>query len=238
MTIKEKPTPKKAAKPARLPQSFAEAAADFEQSKILEIKRSRKIAWIIAMVSTAICSVSILAFLVALLTRTEPEPTILQVDKSTGATTVLRSVRDTKDQYDEVVNKYWLARYVSTCEGYDWFTISEQFEACKLMSDGDVAKEYSRKVQAPGAPLSVLKDKGKVVVKITSIAFFGETAQVRFTSEKLSASGENVDNSPLQKWIATIAFQFKPGMMTEQQRLVNPLGFKAATYRVDPEVIK
>ena len=106
------------------------------------------------------------------------------------------------------------------------------------MSDGDVAKEYSRKVQAPGSPLSVLKDKGKVVVKITSIAFFGETAQVRFTSEKLSASGENVDNSPLQKWIATIAFQFKPGMMTEQQRLVNPLGFKAATYRVDPEVIK
>lgn len=47
MTIKEKPTPKKGAKPARLPQSFAEAAADFEQSKILEIKRSRKIAWII-----------------------------------------------------------------------------------------------------------------------------------------------------------------------------------------------
>ena len=75
-------------------------------------------------------------------------------------------------------------------------------------------------------------------MKITSIAFFGETAQVRFTSEKLNASGENVDNSPLQKWIATIAFQFKPGMMTEQQRLVNPLGFKAATYRVDPEVIK
>ena len=121
---------------------------------------------------------------------------------------------------------------------YDWFTISEQFEACKLMSDSDVAKENSRKVQAPGSPLSVLKDKGKVVVKITSIAFFGETAQVRFTSEKLNASGENVDNSPLQKWIATIAFQFKPGMMTEQQRLVNPLGFKAATYRVDPEVIK
>ncbi len=179
MTIKEKPTPKKGAKPARLPQSFAEAAADFEQSKILEIKRSRKIAWIIAMVSTAICSVSILAFLVALLMRTEPEPTILQVDKSTGATTVLRSVRDTKDQYDEVVNKYWLAQYVRTCEGYDWFTISEQFEACKLMSDSDVAKENSRKVQAPGSPLSVLKDKGKVVVKITSIAFFGETAQVR-----------------------------------------------------------
>ncbi|WP_369211056.1 VirB8/TrbF family protein [Xylella fastidiosa] len=26
--------------------------------------------------------------------------------------------------------------------------------------------------------------------------------------------------------------------MTEQQRLINPLGFKVATYRVDPEVIQ
>ncbi|WP_268233940.1 virB8 family protein [Xylella fastidiosa] len=134
---------------ARLPQTFVEAAVDFEKSKIEEIKRSRKIAWIIASVATVICSVSILAFLVALLTRSEPEPTILQVDKSTGATTVLRSVRDTKDHYDEVVNKYWLAQYVRTCEGYDWFTINDQFNACKLMSDGDVAKEYDSKVDAP-----------------------------------------------------------------------------------------
>ncbi|KXB10234.1 virB8 family protein [Xylella fastidiosa] len=223
---------------ARLPQTFVEAAVDFEKSKIEEIKRSRKIAWIIASVATVICSVSILAFLVALLTRSEPEPTILQVDKSTGATTVLRSVRDTKDHYDEVVNKYWLAQYVRTCEGYDWFTINDQFNACKLMSDGDVAKEYDSKVDAPGSPLKVLADKGKIVVGIVSIAFLGDTAQVRFTTEKLSASGENLDNSPVRKWIATIAFQFKPGLMTEQQRLINPLGFKVATYRVDPEVIQ
>ncbi len=231
-------TPKMSVRLGRLPQTFVEAAADFEKSKNEALKRSNKILGAIAIVATAICSVSILAFLVALLTRTEPEPTIIRVDQSTGASTVLRSVRDTNDQYDEVVNKYWLAQYVRTCEGYDWFTISEQFEACKLMSDDDVAKENSRRVQAPGSPLSVLKDKGKVVVKVVSIAFFGETAQVRFTSEKLNGSGENVDNSPVQKSIATIAFQFKPGMMTEQQRLVNPLGFKAATYRVDPEVVK
>ena len=222
----------------RIPQSFINAAADFEKSKVDELKLSRKLAWIVAAISTAICGISIFAFLVALLTRSEPEPTILQVDKSTGFTSVMRSVKDTKEQYDEVINKYWLAQYIRACEGYDWFTISEQFEACKLMSAGDVAAEFSRKIQAPGSPLSILKDKGKVVVKITSISFFGETAQVRFTSEKLNASGDNVDNSPIQKWIATAAFQFKSGLMTEQQRLVNPLGFKAVTYRADPEVIK
>ena len=38
--------------------------------------------------------------------------------------------------------------------------------------------------------------------------------------------------------VATIAFWFNPGMMTDQQRLINPLGFKVASYRVDPEVLK
>lgn len=240
LTSKKTPDPKQAEKKAekRVPQSFVQAAADFEKSKIVEIKRSRKIAWVIASIATGICTVSIIAFLVALLMRTEPEPVILKVDNSTGATTVMRSIRDTKDQYDEVVNKYWLAQFVRTCESYDWYTISEAFEACKLMAEPDVAKEYSARVQAPNAPLNILKDKGKVVAKITAIAFVGDTAQVRFTTEKLSPSGENTDNSPVQKWIATVAFWFKPGQMTEQQRLVNPLGFRAVSYRVDPEVLK
>lgn len=226
-------------RPPRPVQSFMEAAEDFERSKIEEIKRSRKNAWTIAMVATAICTVSIIAFLVALLLRTEPEPVIIKVDNSTGATTVMRSIRDADDHYDEVVNKYWLAQYVRTCEAYDWFTISAQYDSCNLMSSADVGKEYSRRVKDANSPLSILKDKAKIAVKIVSIVFVGDTAQVRFQSEKVSASGDNADGSPVQKWIATIAYEFKPKLqMTEQERLINPLGFKAVSYRVDPEVAK
>lgn len=236
--IPEKNT-KKEVSANRLPQDFMQAAASFEQSKIDEIKRSRKIAWGIAALSSGICTVSIVAFLVALLMRTEPEPVILKVDNSTGATTVMRSIKDDNDQFDEVINKYWLAQYVRLCESYDWYLIGENFEACKLMSEPDIAKAYDNKVQAANSPLSILKDKGKVVVKINSIAFVGETAQIRYTTEKLNNSGENTDGSPVQKWIATVAYLFKPNLqMTEQQRLYNPLGFKVLSYRVDAEVVK
>lgn len=232
--------PEKAAAPAnRSPQSFIKAAEDFERSKIEEIKFSRKVAWIIAGVATTICTVSIMAFLVALLNRTEPEPVVLKVDNETGATTILRSMRDAQDKYGEVVDKYWLATYVRNREGYDWYTISESFEATKLMSMDNVFSEYAKKVQAANSALVVLKEHGKVGIKITSIAFTGNLAQVRFTSEKLSSSGENQDSSPVQKWLATISYQFKPtGRMTEQERLVNPLGFNVISYRVDPEVLK
>ncbi|MDM0029129.1 virB8 family protein [Variovorax saccharolyticus] len=224
--------------PNRLPQTFVQAAIDFERLKTDELRRSRKVAWMIAGLSTAICAISILAFLVAMLTRTEPEPTILKVDQSTGATEVLRSMRDDHDRFDEVVNKYWIANYVRLYEGYDWYTISEQFEAVKLMSQSDVASQYATKVQADNAPLSVFKDKAKVAAKVTAISFVGELAQVRFTTEKQTTSGDNTDGAPTQKWIATVAFKFENALATEQQRLVNPLGFKVLSYRVDPEVIK
>lgn len=227
-----------ATKANRLPQSFNEAAIAFERSKTEEMKRSRKMAWGIAIVSVTLCSISILAFLVTLLTRSEPEPTIIKVATDTGATTVLRSVRDASDKYDEVVNKYWLAIYVRAREGYDWYTIGDEFEAVKLMSEGDVATEYATKVQTRNSPLEVFKDKAKLVAKVSSVAFVGDLAQVRFTTEKQSTSGENPDGSPTQQWIATIAFRFKSGLATEQQRLINPLGFKVLSYRVDPEVIK
>ncbi|MDR0577697.1 MAG: type IV secretion system protein [Candidatus Accumulibacter sp.] len=205
---------KSTSNPKRRPQSFIEAAEDFERFKIEEIKKSRKIAWLVASVSMGITVVSILAFLVALLTRPEPEPTIIQVDNATGATMLLRSIRDSQDRYDEVVNKYWLANYVRIREGYDWYTIGEQFEAVKLMSEADIASEYAKTVQAPNAPLVALRDRAKIVAKINTISFIGDMAQVRFTTEKQSTSGENTDGSPVQKWIATIAFHFKPGYMT------------------------
>jgi type IV secretion system protein VirB8 len=227
------------AKPGRVAQEFTKAATDFEKSKIDELKLSRKIAWGVAGGAVVMALLCGLTALVAILLRTEPEPVVLKVATDTGATTVMRSTRDADDHFDEVVNKYWLGQYVRTCEGYDWFTISTQYDSCNLMSSSSVGKEYSAKVKAPGSPLNVLKDRGRISVQVTSIVFVGDTAQVRFTSQKLSPSGENSDNSPLQKWIATIAYEFKPKQqMTEQQKQVNPLGLQVASYRVDPEASK
>lgn len=223
----------------RLPQSFAEAAADFERSRIEEITRSRKVAWMVAGVSCVMSLLAVLAVLVATLLRTEPEPVVLHTNDTTGTTTMLRSLRDASDHYDEVVNKYWLNQYVLTCESYDWFLVAQQMEACKLMSDDAIAKAHENKVRSPTAPLAVLKDKGRIAAKVGAITFVGDAAQVRFTTEKLSTSGENLDNSPTQRWIATLAYQFEPAQrMTEQERMVNPLGFKVYAFRVDPEVTR
>ena len=223
----------------RIPQNFMEAAASFEKSKIEELKFSRKMGWFVGGAGLCIGVISTLAMMVTVLAHKDPEPVILKVDNTTGDTSQLRSVKDAADKYDEVMDKHWLAVYVLAREGYDWYTIGTQFEAVKLMSADDVSSEYENKVKAPNAPLNLFKDKFKVVPKITSISFVGDVAQVRFTTEKQSTSGQNMDGSPVQKWIATVAYKYETGaFMTEQQRYVNPLGFKALSYRSDSEVVK
>lgn len=234
-TKDQKEQPKKQISAARIPQTFSEAALAFERSKNEDLRSRNSVLLKVAIVAAIFGFIGMNTGAVAIFARKEPEPFLLFVDKATGTSTQMRSIKNAKDQYDEVVNKYWLANYVKTCESYDWFMISSMFEACGLMSGPDREKEYSREVYASNSPLNTLKDKGRIDVKIISITFFGDIASVRFSKQKLSNTGENIDNSPQQIKVATIAYHFKSGVMTDQQRLINPLGFKAISYRSDFE---
>ncbi|MDQ1817823.1 type IV secretion system protein [Massilia sp. CCM 9210] len=231
----EKQSPKKA---SRAPQSFEEAALDFENSKIIGLKLSRKIAWAVAAAALLISLLCVLALLVALFNHTDPQPVVYEKDSKTGSIIQMKTLKDTPLKSDEVTDKYWIATYIRHREGYDWHTVGTESEIVKLMSASDVGSEYMRTIQADTAPLNMLKDKGKIVVKIASITFVGEIAQVRFTKQRVNTSGENLDGSPEQSFIATLSYRFDNGAMTDQQRLSNPLGFKTMTYRVVDEVIK
>jgi|WetSurMetagenome_2_1015567.scaffolds.fasta_scaffold151035_1 type IV secretion system protein VirB8 len=222
----------------RIAQSFTAAAADFERQTGEEKEKSRVLAWRVATVSTAVTVITIAALLVSHLMHKDPDPVIIKVDNSTGATTVLRSIKDAQDHYDDIIDKYWLGQYVIERENYDWYTISTAVDKVTLMSSPSVGAAYNTAIKAKDSPLYILTDKFKIIAKISSITFVGDEAQVHYTTQKVSSSGLVADGSPVQKWIATISYKYDAGLMTEQQRLVNPLGFKVLTYRNDPEVIQ
>lgn len=234
MTTKET----KKVRPVRAAQSFMEAAADFEKSKSEQLRASNKRLWIFAIGCLTFAGLATIAMLVAVLFRQEPEPWILQVDKATGSMTVIKHVEQQDASMQETIDRYWLSRYVLLREGYDWYTISDQYTAVSLMSNSATAAEYSKLVQAKGSPLEEYKDRKKVVVSINSIAFIGSTAQVRFTKTILTPSGESDPLLPPTNWIATIGAEYGKRDLTEAQRLINPLDFRVATYRVDSERVK
>lgn len=235
MTTKET---KPKVRPVRAAQSFMEAAADFEKSKSEQLRASNKRLWIFAIGCLTFAGLTTIAMLVAVLFRQEPEPWILQVDKATGGMTVIKHVAQQDASMQETLDRYWLSRYVTLREGYDWFTINDQYSAVSLMSNSATAAEYSKQVQAKGSPLELYKDRKKVMVTVNSITFIGNTAQVRFTKTILSPSGEADPLLPPTNWIATIAAEYGKRSLTEAQRLINPLDFRVASYQVDSERVK
>ena len=67
------------------------------------------------------------------------------------------------------------------------------------------------------------------------ITYLGETAQVRFEKIRVPTSQATNEEPVVQNMMATIAFSYENRAQNEKDRLVNPLGFQASSYRADME---
>ena len=216
-------------------KGYLQAAKDFEKSEIERVKKNAKLAWRLMFASLGITAISVAA--VAMLTPLKTvQPFVIRVDNNTGLTDTVSVMKQRQDSYDEIVDKYFLKQYVQYREGYDWETVQTTFDATKLMSNDAVAAEFAAMYAGDNAPHKVLRNTRKVLVRVQSVAFLGNLAQVRFTKQAIAVGGPTNDQqSPPMKMIATIAWEYQGGKMSEQDRLINPLGFKVKSYRVDRE---
>jgi type IV secretion system protein VirB8 len=145
-------------------------------------------------------------------------------------------LRDGQTTYGEVVDKYFLNKYVLNREAYDYETVQTAYDTTVLLSSPEVQREYLSLFEGPKARQEVLSNHTRIVVKVRSITpgTSRNTAVVRFSAtRKQSSAAPDAEES----FVATIGFRYVGAAMREQDRLVNPLGFQATSYRVDPEVV-
>ncbi len=213
--------------------SFMKAAAEFEKSRIAEIEKSRTIAWRVAY-GAGIAAILAIAAVCLMTPLKTVVPYVIRVDNHTGATDIVTVLKDAKNTYGEVTDKYFLAQYVRYRENYDWDTIQSTYDATNLLSANAVQNEFKLFYDRTDAPHKVLKDKFKVSITINAITFIGDVAQIRFEKNTLPIGGQTVPPAPV-RLIATIAYKYENTPIQEKDRLINPLGFQVTSYRVDPE---
>ncbi|MDK4605446.1 type IV secretion system protein, partial [Kingella kingae] len=166
------------------------------------------------------------------------QPFVIRVDNNTGATDIVTTMKKQEKSYGEVMDKFWLAQYVRYREGYDWQTVQDTFDATNLLSSQQEQVQFSQIYKDnPNAPHKILRDTAKVVVKANAIAFVGNMAQVRFEKAVIPLNKSDMQPAP-QRYIATIAYEYKNAGMKDEDRLINPLGFQVTSYRVDKEHIQ
>lgn len=212
---------------------FIQQANQFEKSQIDAIKRNNKTAWRITAASLLLAVLSVIAVMLLTPLKTVT-PYVIRVDNNTGATDIVTVLQQSETSYGEATDRYWLSQYIKMRESYDWWTVQSTYDASMLLSSSVLQNEIAAFFESEAAPYKVFKDKYRVDIKILSISWIGDTAQIRFEKQvKPLIQGQKAP--VVQRYIATIGYRYVNTAQAEKDRLVNPLGLQVMSYRVDPE---
>jgi type IV secretion system protein VirB8 len=211
---------------------FAEARR-WDEDRLASALRSRRLAWTVAAGAAALAGLAAAA-VAALAPLKRVEPFVVRVDRATGAVDVMTALTGPERvTYDEAVSKYFLGQYVRARESWLPQAAEANFRQVSIMSSPAEQQRWADAFRPanPASPQVALGPAGEAQVEIRAVSFVSpKVASVRF--HKVVRQGPQTTNGD---WVATIAFTYAKAPMGEADRLRNPLGFQATSYRADPE---
>jgi len=165
------------------------------------------------------------------------EPYVLVLDKNTGLTQMLSSVSESKETWNEALDKSFVEQYVRKREQYFYNLLENDYVYVQANSSEQVAKAYVAIYKGKNARDKLLKQNVEVVVKTLSVSL-NKSGNIKNATMRIEVTEKHKNGISTKKIkIITLSYVFKPDIkVTEKERLINPLGFRVITYRVDMEV--
>ncbi|EAI9366243.1 type IV secretion system protein [Campylobacter coli] len=211
-------------------------AIDYEASFRYLIEKSNKRAWLIAFISIFIAIISIIA--VVLLTPLKTiEPYVIRVDNTTGMVDILTMLDEKEIKANEALDKYFISTYVKAREGYYYDLLNQDYLLTQLMSSEKVANEYRALYEGDNARDQILKNSNEVSVQILSIVL-GNSNGVKTSTIRAKIITKNLNTRGLSEStkVITLSYDYILAKASEENRILNPLGFKVTNYRIDEEI--
>jgi len=223
---------------APLAQYLSEATSWDADRRALE-SRSRRCAWIVAGAALLAACLAIAAVL-AMLPLKRVEPYVIRVDNSTGVVDVVPTYVG-EGTPSELLTRYLLSHYVSTCERYTAITAEEDYSECGAFHSPKRNQQWAAQWARgnPDSPLNKFKDGTTVHVTVQSVSFFerangrSDLAQIRFI--KMTRSG-GTGPELFSHWIATVHYAYGKSPADLRNRQWNPLGFRILEIETEPEL--
>ena len=221
-------------------------AVDYEVTLADMARRSERRAWQVA-AAALLVALGLVAGLACLLPLKEKVPFLVMADAYAGTASVARLAGDFGQQSitaSEAINRSNVAQYVLARESYDFQLMGlRDWQLVFLMSDKPVAQAQQARYAKnnPQSPLQLYgKDKALRVriLSITPLAvradggFRGASVRIqRSLLDKPSGASSHLDNQ-----LVTLRFEYRTDLaMSEDERVLNPLGFWVTDYRVDTD---
>jgi type IV secretion system protein VirB8 len=216
--------------------AYYREAGSWAEDNRASLGRSRRTAWIVAGVTSAIALIEAAA-LMALTPLKTVEPYTLLVDKQTGYVQALKPLDVQQVSANAALTQSFLVQYVIAREGFDAATLQANYRKVSLWSGGEARKAYTGFMQAnnPDSPLVRLPRSAVVESRVKSVSPLGKNeALVRFDTIQRDANGAV---QPARAWVSVVRYRYSGAQMSLEDRFVNPLGFEVVHYRRDAEAL-
>lgn len=213
-------------------EQFMHEAMSWETDRVANAEKSATLAWRVAGVASFCCICAVIGISVMGPLK-EVIPLPIRIDVVKGVVEPMKKLEDGETNYDEVINKYFVNKYVQLRASYSQKLAEDTYNAVGLMSAEDEKRrfaEYFSPKRNAKSPL-VVQGTHDIRYRQKSISFIKpDVALVRY--EKIA---ETATKSIVSHCAATVEFVYIAGSMKDSDRELNPLGFQAKSYRSDPD---
>lgn len=216
----------------------------FELTLADQMRRSERRAWSVAGCAVAMSVLLACGYLLFLPLK-ERVPYLVMADPYTGTASVARLTGNFNERdvtMEEAINKSNVAQFVLARESYDSGLIGQRnWRTTLSMAGPAVAPAYIalHAEHNPERPFRIYGSGRSVRARILSIVLIGSGegrrpsgATVRFHRSLYDKSNGRLE--PIDARIATLEFSYNADLrLSDEDRLLNPLGFRVTNYRVD-----
>jgi len=200
------------------------------------LRKSRKIAWIVAGVASAVALLEAGALILLTPLKTVVPYTLL-VDRQTGFVQAVRPLEVERISGDAALTQSFLVQYVVKRESFDADQVQANYRDVTLWSAEAARAQYIAAMQAsnPESPLNRYPRNAVVETQVRSVSPVGRNvAMVRFETRLRRPDGQT---TPIGAWVAVMRYRFSGAPVRQEDRFENPLGFQVLRYRRDQEAL-
>jgi type IV secretion system protein VirB8 len=215
----------------------------WEVDRVVLAQASERRAWFVAwgaLALSAICAGGgTLGIYTAFEHRTEVVPVI--VDRATGETSIGQTLAADSVPATDATDKHHIAQFLRARESYSWWFLQDDYNTVLAMAGNEVAAEYQKLFEGQNALDKQYRDRLEVRIRIVSVRLDAlrqaSGSQAVATYERQVRHLDQQAADPPTRYVATLVYGYEPKLvLTEQQRLFNPVGFVVKAYRTDPEI--
>lgn len=234
---------KDSGKSPRIDQAIAKAVS-YEVTVADLARRSERRAWWVASASV-LMSLALAGGYYYMLPLKEKVPFLVMADAYSGTATVARLTGNFEGQSitaSDAINRSNVAQYVMARESYDFAVMGlRDWQLAHVMSSRPVSDAIRARYanNNPQSPIALYGKDRAIRVKILSITpletkpnggFRGASVRIqRSIYDKIKTSTAYLDNQ-----LVTLRFRYDGNLaLSEQERILNPLGMEVYEYRVD-----